>query len=81
MQVDLTLHGHHHSYQRTCPVAKQVCQATGPDGVARAPVHLVIGNGGAGLTMGFQQPPPAWLEVNAAACRSGADGMPLSTHA
>jgi hypothetical protein len=26
LQVDLTLHGHHHSYQRTCPVLDNRCQ-------------------------------------------------------
>jgi hypothetical protein len=25
-QVDLTLHGHHHSYQRSCPVLDNRCQ-------------------------------------------------------
>jgi hypothetical protein len=28
MQVDLTLHGHHHSYQRSCPVIDNRCQDT-----------------------------------------------------
>jgi Calcineurin-like phosphoesterase len=41
--VDVTLHGHHHSYQRTCPVYKEECVGLGDDGVPRGPVHLVIG--------------------------------------
>ena len=41
--VDLTLTGHHHSYQRTCPVINGEC-------VARGPVHIVAGNAGAGLS-------------------------------
>ena len=50
MQVDLTLSGHVHLYSRTCPVLKKLCQKPRPDGSARAPVHLVIGNGGQWLT-------------------------------
>lgn len=49
--VDLTLHGHHHSYQRTCPIFENECQGYGSDGVAHAPLHLVIGNAGAGLCL------------------------------
>ena len=52
--VDLTLTGHHHSYQRTCAVMgdvhKPVCARTCADGSAAAPVHVVTGHGGAGLT-------------------------------
>jgi acid phosphatase type 7 len=49
--VDITLHGHHHSYQRTCPVFKGECVGQDSNGVLKAPVHLVIGNAGAGLSL------------------------------
>ncbi|KAL4439452.1 hypothetical protein ABPG77_008781 [Micractinium sp. CCAP 211/92] len=49
-QVDATWHGHHHSYQRTCEVFRGRCLGQDVDGTARAPVHLVIGHAGAGLT-------------------------------
>ena len=45
-KVDVTLHGHHHSYQRTCPVANGTCAPPGGHGI----VHLVMGHAGAGLT-------------------------------
>jgi len=41
--VDLTWHGHHHSYQRTCPVYRKACRGYNADGTAQAPVHMVIG--------------------------------------
>ncbi|PRW45579.1 Metallo-dependent phosphatase [Chlorella sorokiniana] len=49
-QVDATWHGHHHSYQRTCPLFRGRCQAAEADGSAGGTVHLVIGHAGAGLT-------------------------------
>ncbi|KAG2498630.1 hypothetical protein HYH03_003377 [Edaphochlamys debaryana] len=61
-QVDLTLHGHHHTYQRTCPLYRGECQQSKPDGTAGAPVHMIIGNAGAGMSFNLQDPPPAWLE-------------------
>eukprot|EP00955_Chlamydomonas_euryale_P069553 360488-Chlamydomonas_euryale.AAC.6 len=62
--VDLTLHGHHHTYQRTCPVGGGVCLGHDENGAARGPVHLVIGHGGAGLSMNMQHPPPSFLRVS-----------------
>jgi hypothetical protein len=56
--VDLVLWGHHHSYQRTCPVFNQTCV----DPNTKAPVHLVIGNAGAGLSQNLQSPAPEWIE-------------------
>ena len=44
--VDLTLTGHHHSYQRTCHVRAGACAPPG----AAAPVHIVAGHAGAGLS-------------------------------
>jgi hypothetical protein len=52
--VDLTLTGHHHSYQRTCALMtgtqRPTCARPCSDGSNPAPVHVVTGNGGAGLT-------------------------------
>ena len=46
--MDLALWGHHHSYQRTCPVYKEEC-------TEGATTHLVIGNGGQHLSKPFRQ--------------------------
>lgn len=43
LQVDATWHGHHHSYQRTCPLFHGRCRAAEADGTAGGAVHLVIG--------------------------------------
>ena len=49
------MYGHHHSYQRTCLVANEVClgvSSTGPieqNEEYRAPVHVVLGAAGMGL--------------------------------
>ena len=48
--VDLTLTGHHHSYQRTCHVYAGSCVPLRPDGSAAAPAHIVAGHAGAGLS-------------------------------
>lgn len=56
--VDLTFHGHHHSYQRTCPAHRNKCVGYGEDGVPLAPIHLVIGNAGAGLTINIHPKQP-----------------------
>jgi hypothetical protein len=62
--VDMTWHGHHHSYQRTCPVHRGVCQGyDDADGSARGTVHLVIGHAGAGLTENVEREPAAHWEV------------------
>ncbi|KAJ1480083.1 Metallo-dependent phosphatase-like protein [Baffinella frigidus] len=39
--ADLVLAGHHHSYQRTCPLYKGECKPAGT-----APVYMVIGMAG-----------------------------------
>lgn len=59
--VDVTLQGHHHSFQRTCPVYKGECQGHDEDGVPNAPIHLVIGNAGAGLCLNTKRPRPEVL--------------------
>ena len=63
LQVDLTLHGHHHSYQRSCPFYKGQCQPDNEDGSASAPVHVVIGHAGAGLCFNTEPEKPAHFEV------------------
>lgn len=42
-KVDLALWGHHHSYQRSCQVYKEKC-------TPGAPIHVVIGMAGQGLS-------------------------------
>ena len=52
-RVDATWHGHHHSYQRTCKLAHGRCVGNNnnnDDDISPAPVHLVIGHGGFGLS-------------------------------
>ncbi|KAG2432271.1 hypothetical protein HXX76_009189 [Chlamydomonas incerta] len=61
-QVDLTLQGHHHTYQRTCALYRGACQPPRADGSQSAPVHLITGHAGAGLSLNVADPPPAWLE-------------------
>eukprot|EP00884_Botryococcus_braunii_P013968 jgi/Botrbrau1/22572/Bobra.176_1s0005.1 len=63
--VDLTLHGHHHSYQRSCFVLSGKCIDLGAEGVAQAPLHLVMGHAGAPLTYNTAaQPDSIWQLVN-----------------
>ena len=61
--VDLTLTGHHHSYQRSCPVVASKCIPPRADGSNAAPVHLVIGNGGAHYSTDTDPNKPAYMEV------------------
>jgi hypothetical protein len=53
--VDLAFWGHHHSYQRTCPVYQEKCVKNGP-------VHVVVGAGGQGLSTNIQVPKPSHFE-------------------
>jgi hypothetical protein len=53
-KVDLALWGHHHSYQRTCPVINGTC-------TAGAPVHLVVGTAGYELTKNFEPTLPSYM--------------------
>jgi hypothetical protein len=50
--VDVTLAGHHHSYQRTCPVVAGACAGAG-----EGPVHVVAGHAGADFTDGAMLDP------------------------
>lgn len=68
----MALYGHHHSYQRTCKVIDEVCMDTSsghPGGVGYewdeeyvAPVHVIVGMAGKGLSQNMVEPPPAWVE-------------------
>lgn len=46
-RVDVVFSGHYHSYERTCPVYDEKCYYGETDAVAHAPVHIVVGSGGA----------------------------------
>ena len=61
-KVDAAFWGHHHSYQRTCPVHNHTCVAQ-----ADGTVHIVTGAAGAGFSTNIQPTQPDWIEfVNAA---------------
>lgn len=71
-QVDVSWTGHHHSYQRTCPVFQGRCLGRAADGTAQAPVHLVIGEGpGAGT-----RAQPCMQLLHACCCSRGAAAVP-----
>jgi len=58
--VNLAMWGHHHSYQRSCNLVNNTCQAAGP-------VHVVAGMAGYSLapTAGMPWPPaPYWQVVD-----------------
>lgn len=67
-QVDLSVYGHHHSYQRTCKVEDMVCKglssenSEGDNDGYVAPVHVVLGMAGMGLSQNMVNPPPEWIE-------------------
>lgn len=67
-QVDMTWHGHHHSYQRTCPVNGERCEGHNADGSAKAPVNVVIGNAGAELCWNVAPETPSHFEVRNLGC-------------
>ena len=61
MQVDVTLSGHDHKYERTCPVYKKTCLDLDANGSATAPVPVVTGNAGYKLSWGYNpHTPPYW---------------------
>lgn len=53
-KVDLALWGHHHSYQRTCPIISSNCVTDGP-------VHVVVGTAGYELTKNFFPVRPSYF--------------------
>jgi len=57
--VNLGLWGHHHSYQRTCPVYNQTCS---PESTEQPPVHVVIGMAGKDLSQNVLSTAPVWLD-------------------
>ncbi|KAF5834534.1 Metallo-dependent phosphatase-like protein [Dunaliella salina] len=66
-QVDLVLAGHHHTYQRTCPVARGRCQepTSADQQEQRAPIYVIIGHGGKEISLNLQIPPPPTLVKSA----------------
>lgn len=66
--MDLAVYGHHHSYQRTCKVEGAVCKGVssgrtvGGGDSYTAPVHVVLGMAGMGLSQNMVTPRPAWVE-------------------
>jgi len=57
--VDISFYGHHHSYQRTCPVINLTCVAPSQ---RRAPIHIVIGTAGTEFSTNIEEPNPPWIE-------------------
>ncbi len=54
-KVDVAFWGHHHSYQRTCPVNEEQCVKDGT-------VHIVVGAAGQGLSLNVKYPRPDYFE-------------------
>ncbi|GAB9465876.1 hypothetical protein Gpo141_00003265 [Globisporangium polare] len=48
-RVDVVFSGHYHSYERTCPVYDEQCFYGATLSVAQAPVHIMVGSGGANV--------------------------------
>jgi len=55
--VNAFIQGHHHSYQRSCPVYQEVCQAEGS-----APVQIVVGTAGYASSRDILADAPSWLQ-------------------
>jgi hypothetical protein len=65
-EVDLVVAGHHHSYQRTCPVLKGECAMPRPNttnGSYVAPVNVVVGMAGFASTTNIETPQPPIFQV------------------
>lgn len=77
-QVDVSWTGHHHTYQRTCAVHRGRCLGASTDGVAAAPVHLVIGACAVGACLGSLLCCAAMHR--AAACRHLPPHLALAAH-
>jgi acid phosphatase type 7 len=60
-KVDVAFYGHHHSYQRTCPVFHKKCRHD-KHGHRDAPVHVCIGNAGADFYDNPMDPTPKWAD-------------------
>jgi len=65
-KVDIALWGHHHSYQRMCAVYQEQCLGHSKNGVFSgpfvAPVQMVIGMAGQGMSKNIEIPQPSWVE-------------------
>ena len=61
-KVDAAYWGHHHSYQRTCPVHNHTCIDA-----SEGTVHIVTGAAGAGFSTNIQPTQPDWIEYVTAA--------------
>ncbi|XP_064383549.1 uncharacterized protein LOC135332138 [Halichondria panicea] len=55
-KVDIAFWGHHHTYQRMCPVVNGVCQEG-------APVHVIMGMAGRALLHDLSPTPPSFVKV------------------
>lgn len=65
-EVDLVVAGHHHSYQRTCPVLKGECALPRPNttnGSYVAPVNVIVGMAGFASTTNIETPQPPIFQV------------------
>lgn len=62
-QVDFTLAGHVHLYERSCPVYKKTCMPANVDGSAGGTVHAVVGNAGQWLSYLVQPDTPHYMDV------------------
>eukprot|EP01126_Amoeba_proteus_P056732 TRINITY_DN716_c0_g1_i1.p1 TRINITY_DN716_c0_g1~~TRINITY_DN716_c0_g1_i1.p1 ORF type:complete len:653 (-),score=133.46 TRINITY_DN716_c0_g1_i1:155-2068(-) len=60
--VDMGWYGHMHNYQRTCRVLRGVCLGSSGNQHVKAPIHIVIGTAGTGLSENVEVPPPPWIE-------------------
>ena len=56
--VDAAFWGHHHSYQRSCPVNNGTCIGSQNNGT----VHIVTGAAGAGFSTNLESTLPDWAE-------------------
>ena len=63
--VDITIFGHHHSYQRMCASYQGTCMQRSKNrnyNKPQYPIPLVIGTAGPGFSMNIQIPAPEFLE-------------------
>jgi len=62
-RVNLCLWGHHHSYQRSCPVYQENCQNKSSKGGSQYPIHVIIGMAGQSLTQNLEDKLPPWMVI------------------
>eukprot|EP00281_Chroomonas_sp_CCMP1168_P005804 CAMPEP_0206278652 /NCGR_PEP_ID=MMETSP0047_2-20121206/37539_1 /ASSEMBLY_ACC=CAM_ASM_000192 /TAXON_ID=195065 /ORGANISM="Chroomonas mesostigmatica_cf, Strain CCMP1168" /LENGTH=606 /DNA_ID=CAMNT_0053708421 /DNA_START=110 /DNA_END=1931 /DNA_ORIENTATION=+ len=61
-EVDVVVTGHHHTYQRTCPVYKGACTTPRFNFSYAGPVHVVVGMAGFATTTNVEDPQPDIFE-------------------